>query len=119
LVEIFLDSYLKPPKEIILDLDVTDDLVHGNQEEVFFNPYYQGYCYTPLYIFCGQQILASKLRASNVDPAAERLEELQRVIKIIRSQWNNVKILIRGDSALIKAFYYRILSQISHQSKFM
>jgi len=70
LVEIFLESYRKPPKQIILDLDVTDDLVHGNQEKTFFNPYYRGYCYAPLYIFCGKHLLAAKLRASNVDPAA-------------------------------------------------
>ncbi|GAA6615021.1 transposase [Scytonema sp. NUACC26] len=99
LVELFLESYRKPPKQIILDLDVTDDAVHGHQKETFFNPYYRGYCYAPLYIFCGQYLLAAKLRASNVDPAEGGLEELQRVIKIIRSQWKNVKIIIRGDSA--------------------
>lgn len=70
LVELFLESYRKPPRQIILDLDVTDDLVHGNQEETFFNPYYRGYCYAPLYIFCGKHLLASKLRTSNVDPAS-------------------------------------------------
>jgi hypothetical protein len=80
-------------------LDVTDDLVHGNQEEAFFNPYYGGYCYAPLYIFCGQHLLAAKLRASNVDPASGALSELQRVIEKIRSCWVNVKILVRGDSA--------------------
>ncbi|WP_392530136.1 IS1380 family transposase [Nostoc sp. C117] len=99
LVELFLESYKKPPRQIIIDLDVTDDLVHGDQEETFFNPYYRGYCYAPLYLFCGKQILAAKLRASNLDPAAWGLEELQRVIKIIRSRWKNVKIIIRGDSA--------------------
>ena len=62
IVELFLESYRKPPRQIILDLDVTDDLVHGNQEETFFNPYYRGYCYAPLYIFCGKHLLAAKLR---------------------------------------------------------
>lgn len=99
LVELFLESYQKPPRQIIIDLDVTDNLVHGHQEETFFNPYYKGYCYAPLYIYCGKQILAAKLRASNLDPAAWGLEELQRVIKIIRSRWQKVKIIIRGDSA--------------------
>lgn len=99
LVEIFLESYSKPPRQIILDLDVTDDLVHGNQEEAFFNPYYGGYCYAPLYIFCGKHLLAAKLRASNVDPAEGALSELQRIIKQIRSRWSKVKILVRGDSA--------------------
>ena len=99
LVEIFLESSEKPPRQIILDLDVTDDLVHGNQEKSFFNPYYKGYCYAPFYIFCGKHLLVSKLRASNVDPAEEALPELQRVIKLIRKRWSNVKILVRGDSA--------------------
>ncbi|MEO1560650.1 MAG: IS1380 family transposase [Cyanobacteria bacterium J06632_19] len=99
LVELFLESYRKPPRQIIIDLDVTDDLIHGNQEETFFNPYYGGYCYAQLYIFCGKHLLAAKLRPSNVDPAEGGLEELQRVIKIIRERWKNVKIIIRGDSA--------------------
>lgn len=98
-VNIFLESYSKEPLQIILDLDVTDDLVHGNQEQVFFNTYYAGYCYAPLYIFCGKHLLAAKLRPSNVDPAGGALEELQRVIKQIRQNWKNVEILVRGDSA--------------------
>ncbi|MBN3947085.1 MAG: IS1380 family transposase [Nostoc sp. NMS7] len=98
-VKIFLESYSREPREIILDLDVTDDLVHGNQEQVFFNTYYAGYCYAPLYIFCGKHLLSAKLRPSNLDPASGGLEELQRVIKQIRAQWSNVQILVRGDSA--------------------
>jgi hypothetical protein len=98
-VKIFLESYSKQPRQIILDLDVTDDLVHGNQEQVFFNTYYAGYCYAPLYIFSGKHLLAAKLRPSNVDPAFGALSELQRVIKQIRQQWQNVEILVRGDSA--------------------
>lgn len=73
--------------------------VHGNQEQVFFNTYYGGSCYAPLYIFCGKHLLVAKLRPSNVDPAAGALEELQRVIKHIRQKWDNVEILVRGDSA--------------------
>lgn len=99
LVNIFLESYTKPPRQIILDLDVTDNLVHGHQEDSFFNPYYKGYCYAPLYIFCGKHLLVSKLRASNLDPAEGALPELQRVVKLIRECWSNVKILVRGDSA--------------------
>ncbi len=98
-LNIFLESYSKEPRQIILDLDVTDDLVQGNQEQVFFNTYYAGYCYAPLYIFCGKHLLAAKLRPSNVDPAAGGLEELQRVIQQIRQEWKNVQILVRGDSA--------------------
>ena len=98
-VEIFLESHRKPPRQIILDMDVTDDQVHGNQEGAFFNTYYNGVCYAPLYIFCGHHLLVAKLRSSNVDPAEGALEELQRVIGLIREQWKSTRILVRGDSA--------------------
>ena len=98
-VEIFLESYLKPPAQIVLDLDVTDDQVHGSQEQAFFNTYYGGVCYAPLYIFCGKYLLVSKLRPSNVDPAEGALEQLQRVIEHIRTRWHDTHILVRGDSA--------------------
>jgi hypothetical protein len=80
-------------------MDVTDDQVHGNQEGAFFNKYYHGVCYAPLYIFCGHHLLVAKLRSSNVDPAAGALEELQRIIGLIGAQWSETKILVRGDSA--------------------
>ncbi len=98
-VDFFLASYKKPPRQIILDMDVTDDPVHGNQEGAFFNTYYKGVCYAPLYIFCGHHLLVAKLRPSNVDPAEGALEELQRVIGLIREKWQNTQILVRGDSA--------------------
>lgn len=98
-VDIFIKSYDKPPKEIILDMDVTNDQVHGNQEGAAFNAYYRQVCYAPLYIFCGHHLLVSKLRSSNVDPAAGALEELQRVIELIRKEWKETQIIVRGDSA--------------------
>jgi hypothetical protein len=99
LVEIFLESEREPPRQIILDMDVTDDQVYGNQEGAFFNPYYDGVCYAPLYIFCGHHLLVAKLRSSNVDPAEGALEELQRIIGLIREKWQDTRILVRGDSA--------------------
>ena len=98
-VEIFLESYKKPPLSIILDMDVTDEQVHGNQEGAFFSSYYHGVCYAPLYIFCGHHLLAAKLRSSNVDPADGAKEELERIIKLIREKWPETHILVRGDSA--------------------
>ena len=98
-VDIFLNSYDRQPKEIILDLDVTNDPVHGNQSGAFFNAYYDEVCYAPLYIFCGHHLLVSKLRSSNVDPADGALEELQRVIKLIKEKWKETRIIVRGDSA--------------------
>ncbi len=80
-------------------MDVTDDQVHGNQEGAFFNPYYKGVCYAPLYIFCGHHLLVAKLRSSNVDPAAEALPELKRIIGLIREKWQDTHVIIRGDSA--------------------
>jgi hypothetical protein len=80
-------------------MDVTDDQVHGDQEGAFFNTYYKGVCYAPLYIFCGHHLLVAKLRSSNVDPAGGALEELQRIIGIIREKWKETQIIVRGDSA--------------------
>lgn len=99
LVGIFLEQEGKEPKQIILDLDVSNDPIHGNQEQGFFNGYYEQVCYAPLFIFCRRHLLAAKLRPSNVDPAAGALEELQRIIGQIRGQWPNVVIVVRGDSA--------------------
>lgn len=99
LVEIFMEQQGKEPKQIILDLDVSDDPVHGHQEQAFFNGYYDQVCYAPLFIFCGRHLLAAKLRPSNVDPAAGALEELKWIITQIRAQWKAVVIVVRGDSA--------------------
>lgn len=99
LVDLFIEQKGNAPKQIILDMDVTDDPVHGTQEQSFFNAYYDHECYAPLLIFCGRHLLASILRASNVDPAAGALEELQRIIAQIRTRWPQVVIVVRGDSA--------------------
>ncbi len=77
-VEIFLASYKRPPREIVLDMDVTDDQVHGNQEGAFFNPYYKGVCYAGLYIFCGHHLLVAKLRSSNVDTCRRSLTTIKK-----------------------------------------
>jgi hypothetical protein len=99
LVTLFLEHHPAHPKQIILDMDVTNDEVHGQQVETAFNGYYGQTCYTPLLIFCGRHLLSSKLRPSNVDPAAGALEELHRIIPQIRAQWPSVEIVVRGDSA--------------------
>jgi Transposase DDE domain group 1 len=99
LVELFLEQEGKEPQQIILDLDVSNDPIHGNQEQGYFNGYYDQVCYAPLFIFSGRHLLAAKLRPSNVDPAAGALEELQRIMAQIRAQWPNVVMVVRGDSA--------------------
>jgi hypothetical protein len=97
LVELFLESFEQAPFRLVLDLDATDDPVHGNQEGRFFHGYYGGYCYLPLYIICGEFVLCARLRCSNIDPAAGALEEVQRLVEQIRKKWPEVEILLRGD----------------------
>jgi hypothetical protein len=101
-VEWFLQSHPKPPREIILDLDATDDPLHGEQEGRFFHGYYDEYCYLPLYIFCGDQLLCAKLRSSNIDASFGALEEVVRIVGLIRARWPQVNIIIRGDSGFCR-----------------
>jgi len=102
LVEVFLEAHEEPPSEIILDLDATDDPVHGNQEGRFFHGYYGHYCYLPLYIFCGEFLLGARLRPSNIDASAGCVEELARIVAQIRQAWPHVKITLRGDSGFCR-----------------
>jgi Transposase DDE domain group 1 len=101
-VDLFLDSFTEEPTEILLDLDATDAPLHGEQEERFFHGYYDHYCYLPLYIFCGKQLLCAKLRPANIDGSAGSLEELQRIVGQIRTRWAKVKITLRADSGFCR-----------------
>ncbi len=101
-VDLFLEAHAKPPREIVLDLDATDDPVHGHQEGRFFHGYYDCYCYLPLYIFCGRHLLAAKLRRANIDAAAGAMEEAARIVEQIRRRWPRVRILLRADSGFAR-----------------
>jgi len=101
-VDCFLEAYAQPPEEIWLDLDATDDPIHGRQEGRFFHGYYGAYCYLPLYIFCGEHLLCARLRKSNIDASAGSVEELKRILGQIRAQWPETKIVIRGDSGFCR-----------------
>jgi Transposase DDE domain group 1 len=101
-VELFLDAHRKPQSEIVLDLDATDDPLHGHQEGRFFHGYYDGYCYLPLYIFAGEHLLCAKLRRSNLDGAAGAREEVERIVGQIRARWPEVKIILRADSGFCR-----------------
>jgi hypothetical protein len=101
-VDVFLRAHKTPPAEIVLDVDATDDPLHGNQEGRFFHGYYKNYCYLPLYIFSGENLLCARLRSSNIDASAGTVEELQRIVAQIRSAWPQVKITIRGDSGFCR-----------------
>jgi hypothetical protein len=102
LVQLFLEAHQEAPKEIILDLDATDDPLHGKQEGRFFHGYYGHYCYLPLYIFCGEFLLCARLRPSNIDGSAGSLQELQRIVPQIRAVWPAVRLLVRGDSGFCR-----------------
>jgi hypothetical protein len=102
LVKIFLESHPRAPRQIVLDLDVTDMPLHGQQEGRFFHGYYRNYCYLPLYIFCGDHLLCSRVRTANQDASAGSLTEVQRIVKQIRQRWPKVRIILRADSGFCR-----------------
>jgi hypothetical protein len=101
MVELFLDAH-RPPRQIILDLDATDDPLHGEQEGRFFHGYYDCYCYLPLYLFCGRHLLAAKLRPASLDAASGAVAEVARIVAQIRRRWPRVRILLRADSGFAR-----------------
>jgi hypothetical protein len=101
-VDLFLEAHQRAPKQIILDLDATDDPLHGHQEGRFFHGYYDCYCYLPLYIFSGRHLLAAKLRRADIDAAAGAVEETARIVAQIRARWPEVRIVLRADSGFAR-----------------
>jgi Transposase DDE domain group 1 len=101
-VDLFLEAHRRSPRQIVLDLDATDDPLHGQQEDRFFHGYYNHYCYLPLYIFCGEHLLLSKLRPANIDGAAGAKEEIDRIVGQIRERWPAVQIILRADSGFCR-----------------
>jgi hypothetical protein len=99
---VFIESHDKAPEQIVLDVDATDLPLHGQQEGRFFHGYYGGYCYLPLYIFCGEQLLCARLRQSSRDAAAGTLAEIKPIVAQIRTAWPEVRIVIRGDSGFCR-----------------
>lgn len=102
LVTLFLESHRRPPASIVLDVDATDDPLHGRQEGRFFHGYYRNYCYLPLYIFCGEQLLCARLRTADREAAAGTEAELSRIVGQIRARWPKVAITVRGDSGFCR-----------------
>ena len=101
-VTVFLESFKRPPEEIILDFDATDDPLHGEQEGRFFHGYYGDYCYLPLYVFCEDRLLVAKLRTSNRDAGDGAVEVLVRLVKRIRAKWPHTRIVVRTDSGFAR-----------------
>ena len=102
LVDLFLEAHDRAPEEIILDVDATDDPLHGDQEGRFYHGYYRSYCYLPLYIFCGEHLLCARLRSADQDGAAGTVEELARIIERIRLSWPETRIIVRGDAGFCR-----------------
>lgn len=101
-VEVFVSAHQQAPAEIVLDLDATDDPLHGSQEGRFFHGYYGGYCYLPLYIFCGTHLLCARLRRSNLDACSGAVAEVDHIVAQIRQSWPQVHIILRGDSGFAR-----------------
>ena len=101
-IDLFIESHTEAPQEIIFDLDATDDPIHGSQEGRFFHGYYGHYCYLPLYIFCGEQLLCARLRTANRDASSGVLAELERILNKVRAVWPKTRIIIRGDSGFCR-----------------
>jgi len=102
MVNVFLESHQSAPAEIVLDVDTTDLPLHGKQEGRFFHGYYDNYCYLPLYVFCGDHVLCSRLREANHDASYGCLAEIRRIVMQIRAAWPEVKIILRGDSGFCR-----------------
>ena len=102
LVEQFIGSFKRAPKKLILDFDATDDAVHGEQDGRFFHGYYNHYCFLPLYVFCGHQLLVSYLRPSDIDGAKHAWAILSLLVKRLRQAWPKVRIIFRGDSGFCR-----------------
>lgn len=101
-VTLFLQAHSRPPERIVLDLDATDDPIHGHQLGRFFHGYYRGYCYLPLYIFCGDHLLCARLRPSDIDACAGSVKHLKRIVAQLRQAWPEVKIVVRADSGFCR-----------------
>lgn len=101
-VTVFLNSFTEPPEEIILDFDATDFPLHGNQEGRFFHGYYDCYCYMPLYVTCGDRLLAAKLRKADIDACAGTVEMLAMLVRRIRERFPHARIILRGDSGFCR-----------------
>jgi hypothetical protein len=102
LVEQFIASFKTAPKELVLDFDATDNPLHGQQEQRFFHGYYDNYCYLPLYVFCGQQLLCAYLRPSRIDGAQHTAAILKLLVRRLRQAWPDVRIIFRGDSGFCR-----------------
>ena len=102
LIEKFIASFAEAPQELILDFDATDDRIHGNQEGRHYHGYYGDWCFLPLYVFCGEQLLVSYLRPSNIGAAHHAWAILKLLTKRLREAWPQVRLIVRADSGFCR-----------------
>lgn len=102
LVEHFIASHREAPEELVLDLDATNDAVHGRQEGRFFQGYYDQYCFLPLYVFAGDELLVAYLRPANIDGAHPAAAVVKLLVKRLRQAWPQVRITLRADSGFCR-----------------
>ena len=102
LVETYIASFAAPPEEIVLDVDATDDAVHGHQEGRFFHGYYDHYCFLPLYVFAGDHLLVAYLRRADIDAAKHARAILKLLVGRLRQAWPGVRIIVRADSGFCR-----------------
>jgi DDE family transposase len=114
MMEVCIQAQPIAPKEVVLDVDATDDLIYGNQQGRFFHGYYGDYCYLPLYIFWGEYLLCARLRVASEDPASGVRQELERIVNKLRAAWPEVRIIVRGDSGFCRD---EIMSYCEHNEK--
>jgi hypothetical protein len=101
-VSLFLQAHARPPERVVLDLDATDDPIHGHQLGRFFHGYYKNFCYLPLYIFCGDHLLCARLRPADIAAAAGSVKHLKRIVAQLREAWPDVKVVVRADSGFCR-----------------
>ena len=102
IVNAYIETESRAPRQFVLDVDATDDIMYGNQEGRFFHGYYGDYCYLPLYIFCGEYLLCARLRVASEDPGSGVRQELERIVRKLPAAWPAVRIIVRGDSGFCR-----------------
>ena len=102
LLELFVEAHETPPAEIVLDVDATDDPLHGDQEGRYFLGHYDCYCYLPLYVFCGEHLLCARLREASRGDAAGVLDEVRRIVTRLRARWPDTRVVVRGDGGFCR-----------------
>ena len=102
LIEQFIASHQAAPEELVLDIDASDVPLHGAQELSQFHAYYDHHCYLPLYVFCGQAMLACYLRPSKIDGAKHAAAVIKLLVTQLRRAWPNTRFIVRGDSGFCR-----------------